>query len=82
MPKLPVLLTVHLTCTHVHNGSTLHPSDLYCSSFFGNFGFGFGNQGGEREIPRGGTITMELYVSLEDLYKGSFIEVRVCVCTA
>ncbi len=56
-----------------------------CSSFFGGgFGFGFGNQGGQREIPRGGTITMEMHVSLEDLYKGSFIEVHlhscVCVC--
>lgn len=48
---------------------------LTFSTFFGNFGFGFGNQGGQREIPRGGTITMDIHVSLEDLYKGSFIEV-------
>ena len=52
---------------------------LFCfSSFFGNFGFRFstGGNGGQREIPRGGTITMDLDVSLEDLYKGKFIEVR------
>lgn len=47
------------------------------SSFFGNFGFRFstGGDDGPREIPRGGTVTMDLDVSLEDLYKGKFIEV-------
>ena len=47
------------------------------SSFFGNFGFQFGTggDGGQREIPRGGTITMDLEVSLEDLYVGKFIDI-------
>ena len=45
------------------------------SSFFGNFGFHFGGDGGgPREIPRGGTLTMDFGVSLEDLYVGNFIE--------
>ena len=46
------------------------------SSFFGNFGFNFGGDGGDghREIPRGGTLTLDFEVSLEDLYIGSFIE--------
>ncbi|EDV21172.1 DnaJ-like protein subfamily B member 11 [Trichoplax sp. H2] len=50
------------------------------SSFFGGFdgfgGFHFGNnQQGNREIPRGGTLTMDLYVTLEELYNGDFIEI-------
>lgn len=47
------------------------------SNFFGNFGFNFGGGGhdGPREIPRGGTITLDFEVSLEDLYVGSFIEI-------
>lgn len=50
-------------------------------SFFGGFdgfGFNFGsNQQGNREIPRGGTLTMDLQVTLEELYNGDFIEVRI-----
>ena len=51
-----------------------------CRSFFGggfggfHFHFG-GDDGGHREIPRGGTIHMDMEVSLEDLYNGKFIEV-------
>ena len=46
-------------------------------SFFGDFGFGFGggNERGEREIPRGGDLRMDLYVTLEEMYSGNFIEV-------
>lgn len=46
-------------------------------NFFGGFGFHFGTAGsdGPREIPRGGTITMTLEVSLEDLFVGNFVEV-------
>ena len=52
-----------------------------CRSFFDGFGgfrfnFGGGGDGGHREVPRGGTIHMDMEVSLEDLYKGNFIEVR------
>ena len=49
------------------------------SSFFGDFGFDFfgngGGQRGEREVPRGADIVMELWVSLEELYVGNFVEV-------
>jgi len=47
------------------------------SSFFGDsFGFGgFGSDHHEREIPRGGDVTLDLDVTLEELYVGNFIEV-------
>ena len=48
------------------------------SSFFGDFGFGFnfGGQGhGEREVQRGADVAMDLWVSLEELYAGNFVEV-------
>ena len=48
------------------------------ASFFGDFGFNpFGDQGhgGEREVPRGADIVMDLRVSLEELYLGNFVEV-------
>ena len=52
------------------------------ASFFGGgspfddfFGFG-GNQGnGERETPKGANIVMDLWVTLEELYVGNFVEV-------
>ncbi len=47
------------------------------SSFFGDFGFNFfGGDGGhgERETPRGADIIMDLWVSLEELYVGNFVE--------
>jgi len=48
------------------------------SSFFGDFGFDFfgngGGQRGEREVTRGADIVMELWVSLEELYVGNFVE--------
>lgn len=47
------------------------------ASFFGDFGFSFGGEErGPRETPKGGTITMDLFVSLEELYNGNFVEVR------
>ena len=49
-----------------------------CFSFFGGFGFQFSSGGQDhhnREIPRGGTIYMDLVVSLEDMYNGNFVEV-------
>lgn len=45
-------------------------------SFFGDFGFGFGF-GGERqqrETPRGNDVVMDLWVTLEELYTGNFVE--------
>lgn len=50
--------------------------NFFVSTFFGNFGFHFGGgDSGHKEIPRGGTITMDFDVALEDLYIGRFIEV-------
>lgn len=52
------------------------------ASFFGDFGFGFGGGGGgprEREAPRGGDITMDMHVTLEELYVGNFVEVCLYV---
>ena len=48
-------------------------------SFFGDFGFGFGfegsnSRGGERETPKGSDVVMDLWVSLEELYSGNFVE--------
>ena len=52
------------------------------SSFFGGggspfddfFGFGGGQRGGEREVPKGANIVIDLWVSLEELYVGNFVE--------
>merc|ERR1719328_607755 len=52
------------------------------SSFFGGggspfddfFGFGGGQQGGEREVQRGANIVIPLWVTLEELYVGNFVE--------
>jgi len=48
------------------------------SSFFGDFGFfGFGGGGGqrEREAPRGADVVMDMWVTLEELYTGNFVEI-------
>lgn len=46
------------------------------ASFFGDFGFHFGGEShNQHETPRGANIVMDLSVSLEELYSGSFIEV-------
>ncbi|XP_053636856.1 dnaJ homolog shv [Cherax quadricarinatus] len=45
------------------------------ASFFGDFGFGFGGgQPREREVPKGGDVTMDMAVTLEELYVGNFVE--------
>lgn len=50
-------------------------------SFFGDFGFGgFGfedghPQRGERQTPKGNDVVMDLWVTLEELYNGNFVEV-------
>ena len=50
---------------------------FYFFSFFGGFGFHFegAQHSHQREIPRGNDISMDLEVSLEELYNGNFIEV-------
>lgn len=45
------------------------------ASFFGDFGFGFGNENQQQETPRGGNIVMDLQVTLEELYSGNFVQV-------
>lgn len=48
------------------------------SSFFGdffNFGGGSRDDGHHHHVPRGGDLVMNLYVSLEEVYNGNFIEV-------
>lgn len=50
--------------------------EFFSSSFFGDFGFfTSSSRTGTREIPRGADIIMDLWVSLEDLYSGNFVEV-------
>ena len=48
------------------------------ASFFGDF-FSFGGGGGggneNRDKPRGGDVVMDLFVTLEEVYNGNFIEV-------
>jgi len=46
------------------------------NSFFGDFGFGFGGneRHQERETARGNDIIMDLWVTLEELYNGNFVE--------
>lgn len=46
------------------------------SSFFGDF-FGFGSgRDQERETPRGADVVVDLWVTLEELYTGNFVEVQ------
>ncbi|KAL3213713.1 hypothetical protein MRX96_035214 [Rhipicephalus microplus] len=46
------------------------------ASFFGDFGFfGDGHRNEQREIPRGADVVMDLWVTLEELYQGNFVEV-------
>lgn len=58
------------------DGMMDHGSDPF-ASFFGDFGFHFGN-GGEshhRDTPKGANIVMNLHVTLEELYSGNFVEI-------
>lgn len=45
------------------------------ASFFGDFGFAFGGNEQHHETPRGANIVMDVLVTLEDLYSGTFIEI-------
>ena len=47
------------------------------ASFFGDFGFfDDGHHRGGRETPRGADVVIDLWVTLEELYSGNFVEVR------
>ena len=41
---------------------------------FGDFFGNGGGHGGERETPKGADIVMDLWVTLEELYVGNFVE--------
>lgn len=58
------------------DGMMDHGSDPF-ASFFGDFGFHFGNGGDshQRDTPKGANIVMNLYVTLEELYSGNFVEI-------
>lgn len=45
------------------------------ASFFGDFGFHFGGEQQQHQTPKGDNIVMELFVTLEELYSGNFIEI-------
>ncbi|KAG8230815.1 hypothetical protein J437_LFUL010595 [Ladona fulva] len=45
------------------------------ASFFGDFGFPFGIGGGGGETPRGANVVTDLYVTMEELYAGNFVEI-------
>ncbi|XP_050530187.1 dnaJ homolog shv [Daktulosphaira vitifoliae] len=45
------------------------------ASFFGDFGFHFDDSPGHKETPKGGTIVLDLAVTLEELYNGNFVQV-------
>lgn len=45
------------------------------ASFFGDFGFHFGGNEGQQDTPKGSNIVMDLYVTLEELYSGNFVEI-------
>lgn len=46
------------------------------ASFFGDFSFHFGGESHQQhETPRGANVIIDLYVTLEELYSGNFIEV-------
>ncbi|GLH16370.1 DnaJ-like protein shv [Gryllus bimaculatus] len=45
------------------------------ASFFGDFGFFGGGSNNQQETPKGANIVMDLYVTLEELYSGNFVEI-------
>ncbi|XP_034100762.1 dnaJ homolog shv [Drosophila nasuta] len=51
-----------------------HGGDPF-ASFFGDFGFPFGNDHHHQDTPRGADIVMNMFVSLEELYSGNFVEI-------
>lgn len=56
------------------DGQGGHHEDPF-ASFFGDFFGEGGNGGGGNERPRGGDIEMDLYVTLEEVYTGTFVEI-------
>lgn len=58
------------------DGMMDHGSDPF-ASFFGDFGFHFGGGGdsSQHDTPKGSNIVMNMYVTLEELYSGEFVEI-------
>ncbi|KAJ8679799.1 hypothetical protein QAD02_015586 [Eretmocerus hayati] len=54
----------------------MHGADPF-ASFFGDFGFHFdgGDSQQQNQVPKGSNIVMDLYVTLEELYSGNFVEI-------
>jgi len=52
------------------------------TSFFGDINFHFGGESSQQhQTPRGSNVVMDLYVTLEELYSGNFIEVKFSLAT-
>lgn len=49
-------------------------TSFFGGDFFGGFGFDGGHGRGERETPKGSDVVMDLWVRLEELYSGNFVE--------
>lgn len=47
------------------------------ASFFGDFGFNFGGQEQRHEVHKGANIVIDIYASLEEMYTGNFVEVKI-----
>lgn len=45
------------------------------ASFFGDFGFHFGGNEQQHDTPKGANVVMDLFVTLEELYSGNFVEI-------
>lgn len=58
----------------VKKDTMAHGHDPF-ASFFGDFGFQFDESPGQKETPKGGTIVVDLRVTLEELYSGNFVQV-------
>ena len=69
----PFSRTCYLFHDHLFSGNM----DPF-ASFFGGFGFDFddGHPPGRGETPRGADVVIDLWVTLEELYSGNFVEVR------
>lgn len=50
-------------------------SDTFASFFGDFFGGGFGEQARHRDTPKGANVEMSLFVTLEELYSGEFVQI-------
>ena len=75
-----------LLTSHEEVWASCHAPGMACAaSMFGGsfFNMHFGGGGnGEKQVPRGADVLVDLDVTLTDLYKGAFIEVRPTTATS